>query len=143
MSEKFSFSQVLFDDILKKVRNLDSAKASKQTDIPTKILKQNSEYFAKYFYNNINYCMENSNFPSDLKSADVTPPYKKKSKNSKDNYRPVSILSNISKVYERCIYEQLQSYSNFFLSPYHCGFRRGFNAQHCLIALIEAWKKKR
>ena len=141
LSEKFSFSQVLFDDILKKVRNLDSAKASKQTDIPTKILKQNSEYFAKYFYNNINYCMENSNFPSDLKSADVTPAYKKNSKNSKDNYRPVSILSNISKVYERCIYEQLQSYFEIFLSPYQCGFRKGFNAQHCLIALIEAWKK--
>ena len=124
---------------LKMVRNLDTAKASKQTDIPTKMLKHNSEYFAEYFYDNINYCIENSNFPSDLKSADVTPAYKKKSKTSKDNYRPVSILSNISKVYERCIYEQLQSYFEKILSPYQCGFRKGFNAQHCLIALIETW----
>ena len=124
---------------LKMVRNLDTAKASKQADIPTKMLKHNSEYFAEYFYDNINYCIENSNFPSDLKSADVTPAYKKKSKTSKDNYRPVSILSNISKVYERCIYEQLQSYFEKILSPYQCGFRKGFNAQHCLIALIETW----
>ena len=63
------------------------------------------------------------------------------SKTSKDNYRPVSILSNISKVYERCIYEQLQSYFEKILSPYQCGLRKGFNAQHCLIALIKTWKK--
>ena len=37
-----------------------------------------------------------------MKLADVTPVYKKKSENSKDTYRPVSILSNISKIYERC-----------------------------------------
>ena len=131
---KFSFSLVQYDDILKKVRNLDTAKASKQTDITTKILKHNSEYFAEYFYDNINYCIENSNFPSDLKSADVTP--YKKVKTSKDNYRPVSILSN-----ERCLYEQLQSYFEKILSPYQCGFLKGFNAQHCLIVLIETWRK--
>ena len=39
-------------------------------------------------------------FPSDLKLADVTPVYEKKSRNSKDNYSPVSILSNISKIYD-------------------------------------------
>ena len=44
-------------------------------------------------------------------------------------------------MYERCIYEQLQSYFEKILSPYQCGFRKGFNAQHCLIALIETWKK--
>ena len=66
--------------------------------------------------------------------------YKKKSKSSKDNYRPVSILSNISKIYERCIYDQLQKHFHTVLSEYQCGFRKGFNSQHCLIALIEKWK---
>ena len=80
-------------------------------------------------------------FPSDLKLADVTPVYKKKSKNSKDNYRPVSILSNISKIYERCIYDQNQLFFDSLLSKYQCGFRRGYNAQHCLVSLIEEWKK--
>ena len=44
-------------------------------------------------------------FPPDLKLADVTPGYKNESKNSKDNYRPVIILSNTSKIYERCLYD--------------------------------------
>ena len=84
-----------------KVKTLDATKASQQSDIPTKILKENSDYFAEYFYENINQCMSKSIFPLDLKLADVIPVYKKKSKISKDNYRPVSILSNISKIYEK------------------------------------------
>ena len=126
---------------MKKVNTLDTAKASQQSDIPTKILKQNSDYFAEYFYENINQCISKSIFPSDLKLADVTPVYKKKSKNSKDNYRPVSILSNISKIYERCIYNQIQLFFDSLLSKYQCGFCRGYNAQPCLVSLIEKWKK--
>ena len=99
----FSFGPITYDDILKIVNNLDTAKGSQQSDIPTKILKQNSDYFAEYSYENMNQCISKSIFPSDLKLADVTPVYKKKSENSKDNYRPVSILSNISKIYERYI----------------------------------------
>ena len=45
-----------------------------------------------------NFCIENSIFPSDLKFADVTPAFKKKSNTSKDNYRPISILPNKSKI---------------------------------------------
>ena len=75
--------------------------------------------------------------PPDLKLADVTPVYKNKSKNSKDNYRSVSILSNISKIYERCLYDQIQVFFESALSKYQCGFRRGYNAQHCLMTLTE------
>ena len=139
--QSFSFGPVTYDDVLKKVNTLDTAKVSQQSDIRTKILKQNSDYFAEYFYENINQCISKSVFPSDLKLADVTPVYKKKSKNSKDNYRPVSILSNISKIYERCIYDQIQLFFDSVLSKYQCGFRRDYNAQHCLVSLIEKWKK--
>ena len=47
--QSFSFGPVTYDDVLKKVNTLDTAKASQQSDIPTKILKQNSDYFAEYF----------------------------------------------------------------------------------------------
>ena len=139
--DTFSFSKTTYDNVLQKIDSLDVTKASQQTDISTKILKQNSEYFANYFFENINFCIENSEFPSDLKLADVIPIYKKNSRNLKDNYRPVSILSNISKVYERTIYEQLQSHFENIFSKFQCGFRKGYNAQHCLVVLIEKWKK--
>ena len=76
----FSFSSVQYDDILKKTKNLDTAKASEESNIPTKILKSNCEVFAKYFCENINYCICHSILPSNLISADVTPVYKKKIK---------------------------------------------------------------
>ena len=112
-----------------------------QNDIPTKILKENSEAFARYFHKNINFCIENSIFPSDLKVADVILAFKKKSKTSKDNYRLISILPNLSEIYERCLYNQMQTYFDNLLSKYQCGFRKGFNAQHCLVSMIEKWKE--
>ena len=137
----FSFGPVTYDDILEKANNLGTAKASQQSDIPTKILKQNSDYFKGYFYGNMNHCISKSMFPTDLKLADMTPVYKNISKNFKDTYRPVSILFNISKIYERCHYDQIQGFFDSVLSKYQCEFRRGYNAQHCLITLIEKWKK--
>ena len=104
----FSFTTVQYDDVLRKIKNLNVSKASQQSDIPTKILIKNSEYFSLYFHKNINFCLEQSVFPHVLKLADVAPICKKKSKASKDNYRPVSTLSNISKVYERCICDQIK-----------------------------------
>ena len=133
----FSFSSVQYDDILKKTKNLDTAKASQESDIPRKILKANREFFAQYFCENINYCIYHSILSSNLKSADVTPVYRKNPKKYKENYRPTSILSNVSKIYERCLYDQMRNYFKNILSKYQCGFRKGYNAQHCLIAFRE------
>ena len=97
--------------------------------------------FARYFHKNINFCIEDSIFPSDLKVADVTSTFKKKSKTSKDKYRPINILPNISKIYERCLCNQIQTYFDNLLPKYQCGFRKGFNAQHCLVSMVEKWKE--
>ena len=67
--------------------------------------------------------------------------YKKIPKNSKTNYRPISILSNVSKIYERYLYDQIKNYFENILSKYQCGLCKGYNAQDCLLALIEKWKQ--
>ena len=66
---------------------------------------------------------------------------KKKLKNSKVNYRLVSLSSNIPKIYEGCIYDQIQLFFASVLFKYQCNIRKGYNAQHCLITLISKWKK--
>ena len=88
----------------------------------------------------INAFISASKFPDDLKEADVIPVYKKKLKLSKENYRPISIFPNISKVYERCLYDQMSKYSETRFSKFQCSFRKGYGAQHCLIAMTEKWK---
>ena len=47
--------------------------------------------------------IDSSTFPAPLKLAHITPVFRKGSKNSKENYRPVSILPNFSKIYEKCM----------------------------------------
>ena len=85
--------------------------------------------------------VDNGIFPDFLKTANVTPVFKKGSRTDKKNYRPVSILPNLSKIYERLIYKQLSIFSNNIMSKFQCGFRKGFNAQDCLIVMIEKWKR--
>ena len=89
----------------------------------------------------VNHSIDNNIFPSTLKLANITPVFKKGSANSKENYRPVSILPNLSKIFERCMFKHMSCYfEEHFLSKYQCGFRKGFSAQHCLMALLEKWK---
>ena len=76
-----------------------------------------------------------------LKEADIVPVHKNKSKLSKENYRPISILRNISKVYERCLYDKITEFFDNIFSKYQCGFQKGYSAQHCLLVMIEKWKK--
>ena len=73
--------------------------------------------------------------------SDIIPTHKCVDRMTKNNYRPVSILSSISKIYEIFLYNQLNTFFSGKLSKLQCGFRKGFSAQHCFIVIIEKWKK--
>ena len=80
-------------------------------------------------------------FPIWFKSCRCTQAFKKKSKTWKEYYRPISVLPSISKTYERCLDNQIQTYFDEILSKCQCGFRKGFNVQHCLVSMTENWKE--
>ena len=113
----FSFSQVERHEIIKEINNLKTNKATQSTGIPAKLIKENSDTFGDFIFDNYNNCVFSSIFPNFLKNAIITPVHKKGAKSSKDNYRPVSISSNISKIYERLLFKQIEyfkpSYQNF------------------------------
>ena len=66
----------------------------------------------------------------------MTSLFKKDDNTDKQNYRPISILSSISKVFERLLFQQITSFVSDKISPYLCGFRKGFST-HVLLRLIE------
>ena len=66
--------------------------------------------------------------------------YKKKDPTFIENYRPVSVLPTVSKVFEKIIQKQFTSFINDFLPPYLRGCRKGFNTHYILLSL-ETWKK--
>ena len=98
-SFSFSFSLVERDEIIKEINNLKTNKTTQSTNIPTELIKENSDIFADFIFENFNNSVFYSSFSSPMKNAIITPVYKKGTKTSKDNYRPVSTLSNISKIF--------------------------------------------
>ena len=71
------------------INNLETAKTTKQFSISIKILKENSEVLARDIHGNINLCIRDLVFASDLELVDLTAVFKKKSTTSKDNHRPI------------------------------------------------------
>ena len=67
----------------------------------------------------------------------ITPIFKKDDILNKDNYRPVSILPHSSKVFERILYKQVDSFMQNKFSPYLCEIRKNHNAQYSLLKMIE------
>ena len=80
-------------------------------------------------------------FPNNMKYADVIPVFKKDNRLDKCNYRPVSILPSMSKIFERLIFKQLNDYMDPKLSIYQCGFRKNMSAQNCLLFMVEKLKQ--
>ena len=140
--ECFEFSHITEEELANQIKKLDSNKSSPSNDIPPKIVKSCANLIVtpltKIFNGEVIDC---GKFPEQLKSAEVIPIYKKDSKTSKKNYRPISILPVISKIYERIICDQLDVFMSPLLSPYLCGFRKGFNTQHALLRMVESWKR--
>ena len=90
-------------------------------------------YFSKYLeWGN----SANKKFPENFKLADVSPIFKKKDKTFVENYRPVSVLPTVSKIFERIMQKQISDYIGKFLSPFLCGYRKGFSTQYALLTLI-------
>ena len=78
--------------------------------------------------------------PPKLLAFKVCPIFKKYNRTLAKNYRPVSLLPNASKVFERIPQTQLLSYMEKFISPVLCGYRKGYT-QRALITLIEKMKE--
>ena len=80
----FSFKNVQKEEILKELNNLNINKATQNTDILTKIIKENFDIFGDFIFANLNCCINTCSYPSLLKRADITPVHKKDSKSEKN-----------------------------------------------------------
>ena len=67
---------------------------------------------------------------------------KKEDSPNKENYRPVIILPHLSKVFQRILYKQMNSFMKNKFSSYLCELRKNHNAQYSLLKMIENWKKQ-
>ena len=111
--------------------------------LPTSLLKLTEKVISKPLSIIINNSFEHGEFPDIFKIAKVIPVYKKGSKLDRTNYRPISLLSNISKIFEKLMHTRLYGFLNKFnrLYKYQFGFRNKHSTTHALINITEAIRK--
>ena len=84
--------------------------------------------------------IRNAIFDDDLKLANITPTHKKDDITDANNYRPISILPKVSKLFERIIQNQIAFFIENTLNRHLCGYKKGFSTQHAIISLLERCK---
>ena len=124
------------------LNSLVVSKATGPDGLPARILKLAAPMIAGSLFILFNACLTESVFPDDWKLANVHPVFKSGDSRLLTNYRPISVLSILAKVFESLVHKQVYSYfsSNNLLSPAQSGFRPGHSTQDLLIKVTEDWK---
>ena len=127
------------DFVFKELLHLNTCKSTGLDGIPARFVKDGADVLKLPITWIINSSISENTVPSEMKLARVKPLYKKNSNLEVGNYRPVSILSIVSKILERAVYVRLEIFlvDNNILYDYQSGFRRSYSTDTCLIHLLD------
>jgi len=138
--QSFFLEPVDSDEIIFIINSIDNSKASGPHSIPTDILKLIKCNISVPLKEIINMSFQLGIYPNKLKIAKVNPIFKNKGDPLHfENYRPISLLSNINKIFEKLVYKRLFSFLNINNCIYELqfGFRAKYSTNHALISLTE------
>jgi retron-type reverse transcriptase len=136
----FSFSHVSHVQIANNMKKINVSKGAGYDCIAPKILKIAADNLVPYITCLINDMFNCRVFPEQLKRAEICPLHKKGSTLDKANYRPVSILTSISKLFEKEIDHQLKTLSSNVFAKSLSAYRANHSTQHVLLQFTEAVK---
>ena len=124
-------------EVSKEISNL--RKQGEKCDILAKFLKISKNHVSQILCKLFNICLLQGIFPDNLKHAKITPVFKRGCPFNIPNYRPISIVSNISKIFESLIYKRLSKYfaSQGLLSEHQFGFRKERNTEMAIFTLVD------
>ena len=127
LDTKLSFTQhsVVRLLVATALRNLDPKKACGLDRIPVRLLKEVASEITPSLYCLFNLSLSLGAVSASWKLANVTPVFKKDDPSLSTNYRPISLLSTLSKVLERCVFNHCYSHFTPFLYNLQHGFQKG------------------
>ena len=111
--QKFSFKMMSEEAMLTSLNMLKNGKAPGPDGVPTHLVKDAANFIAKPLMMIFNASLKQGIFPNIWKLAKITPMYKSGARSEENNYRPISVLSVFSKLFEKVVHDQL---SDFLLS---------------------------
>ena len=127
--ESISFNRINNPDMKKEIKVLNIKKTTTFKNKPPKVLKSSAHSCSETLTKLFNDTMNNSELPDEPKLAEVTATFKKDDPTKSKNYTPVGVLPTVSKVFEGSMHKQTSIFVEKFLSPYMCGYRKGFSTQ--------------
>ena len=143
VNQNFIFESADPVEVINIIDSLDNNKGTGPYSIPSNMLKALKVNLSHPLTTIINMSFATGIYPDQLKIAKVIPIFKKGDKLLVSNYRPISLLSNINKIFEKLVYSRLYS----FLEMHNCiyelqfGFRAKHSTQHALASLTEMVKQ--
>ena len=137
----FHFKYTTEAKVYKLLCSLSVSKSTGIDNIPARVLKLSAPVISQSLTKIFNASIASQTFPSEWKIARIIPLHKKGPRDMLDNYRPISILPVISKIYEKILYEQLIEYlvTENILSDHQFGFRRQHSTASALLDSTNEW----
>ena len=131
------------EEVLCEITKLKNNKSIGPSSIPLKFLKLFKTTLSEPISLIANISFSTGTFPSPLKTANVIPIYKKDDHTVCNNYRPISLLSNISKIIVKLVHKPLTTFlnKNAILYEKQFGFRNNLSTTHALLEITQKIKQ--
>ena len=137
----FTFEPVSSTNVKEILENLNPRKAVSADGISPRLLRLPAPVMAKEITRLVNFLIANRSWPNEWKCGNLTPVFKKDEDTRKENYRPVSVFTALSKVYEKVMYDHLYNTFCRCLSQNLSGFLKNCSRCTALLKMTEDWRR--
>ena len=140
MSESMYLESPTLSEIINSLQSLNANKAVGHDNIPPYFLKVAVFTIAPFLHLLVEFAFDNGLFLEACKTAKVVPIHKKGDKNDLFNYRLISILKSLSKIFEKLIYKRLFKFldKHDVLIPEQYGFQKNISTAHAILDVVTA-----
>ena len=137
----FNFTSITIQETIDALNQIKSKKSPGLDGISTRLLKDATNIIAGPLVNIFNVSFQRAIFIDDWKLAKVTPVFKEGNKADCGNYRSISVISVVAKLFEKLVYQQLRSFMtlNNILVEQQSGFRPQHSTETTLLSSTNEW----
>ena len=141
VTQNFDFQNISHDEIWEEIKQMKTTKSSGYDKISMRLLQAAGSSILDPLAYIFNQSLRTGIFPDDWKIAKVTPIHKADEKNLCSNYRPVSVISTVPKLFEKAVYKQLMQYleQHQIISKFQSGFRASHSTETLLLQVTNNW----
>ena len=138
----FNFEPTSPGQVLNILQTLDVSKATGHDSIPVRALRYGAPALHYPLSSLFNVILQKGKLPSVWKEGEIAPVFKKGDQFDKTNFRPLTMLIAIDKVFEKCLHWQLSPFFGEILNGSLSAFRRHHSCSMVILRLREDWKRE-